>query len=492
VKRILSFLFVIIFTTSALATGIGATDTTASCDNNTLGQTSGTANVEIDWQPNTINISWYSDSTQLNVQSSAQSCVYDDDLYLPTTQPTKTGYTFKGWKLSVPSGYTRLDYIETTGTQYIDTDYVWTSQNRKVDMDFMITQYRASSHPFGSTNNAHYDLNPYFGSANSAMGNWIGQNHFLDNNIVKDIKHNVVWNLKSNKSFNLIIDGTDMGTTNVTTIPTTGSSVYLFHVHLVDDARTYYPLIGKLYATKMWDDGVLVRDMIPAMRNSDGAIGMWDSASEQFYTNAGSGTFGYKINLPNGYTRLEYIETTGTQYIDTGYVWTSQNRKVDMDFMLTEYTNQSHLLGSTLNYTYDLNPYFYTTNDMRNYIGGTSYIPKSITKDSKYNVIWDLKSDKSFNLVINGTNQGTTTVAEIPTSGASVYLFHVHLINHSLSYTPLVGRLYATKMWDNGTRVRDLIPAKNSSNVVGLYDFVTGQFFTNAGTGTFVAGPVVQ
>jgi hypothetical protein len=89
------------------ATGIGANDTTASCDNETLGQTSGTANVEIDWQPNTINITWYNDDTQLTVQSSAQSCVYDDDLYLPSTQPTKTGYTFKGWTIQP-----RYDFVE--------------------------------------------------------------------------------------------------------------------------------------------------------------------------------------------------------------------------------------------------------------------------------------------------------------------------------------------------------------------------------------------
>ena len=107
-KKILLFLFVIPFTTDVYATGIGANDSTASCDNDTLGQTSGTANVEVDWQPNTIGITWYNDDTQITVQSSAQSCVYDDDLYLPTA-PTKTGYTFKGWTVQPRMDFATLN-----------------------------------------------------------------------------------------------------------------------------------------------------------------------------------------------------------------------------------------------------------------------------------------------------------------------------------------------------------------------------------------------
>jgi hypothetical protein len=39
-----------------------------------------------------------------------------------------------------------------------------------------------------------------------------------------------------------------------------------------------------------------------------------------FYTNSGSGNFtaGPSVTWPSGYTRLEYIEFTGSQYINTG------------------------------------------------------------------------------------------------------------------------------------------------------------------------------
>ena len=54
-------------------------------------------------------------------------------------------------------------------------------------------------------------------------------------------------------------------------------------------------------------------------------------------------------------------------------------------------------------------------------------------------------------------------------------------------------KLYNVKFYKNGDMVFNGIPAKrNSDNVVGMYDTVTDTFFTNAGTGTFTAGPEIN
>ena len=52
----------------------------------------------MDWQPNNIELHWYNGDTEITsgVQT---SCVYDGTLTPPTTIPTKTGYTFKGWRV---------------------------------------------------------------------------------------------------------------------------------------------------------------------------------------------------------------------------------------------------------------------------------------------------------------------------------------------------------------------------------------------------------
>lgn len=51
-------------------------------------------------------------------------------------------------------------------------------------------------------------------------------------------------------------------------------------------------------------------------------------------------------------------------------------------------------------------------------------------------------------------------------------------------------KVYSCKIWDNDIIQRNLIPAKNTSGTLGLYDAVNNMFYTNAGTGTFTAGPI--
>ena len=43
----------------------------------------------------------------------------------------------------------------------------------------------------------------------------------------------------------------------------------------------------------------------------------------------------------------------------------------------------------------------------------------------------------------------------------------------------------------SGEVIRKFVPCKNASGEVGLYDTVEGQFYANAGTGTFTAGPEI-
>lgn len=50
-------------------------------------------------------------------------------------------------------------------------------------------------------------------------------------------------------------------------------------------------------------------------------------------------------------------------------------------------------------------------------------------------------------------------------------------------------KVYSCKIYDNGTLARDFIPCKNASGLVGLWDDVNNTFYSNAGSGTFTAGP---
>lgn len=53
--------------------------------------------------------------------------------------------------------------------------------------------------------------------------------------------------------------------------------------------------IMRLYSFTVKENDALLLNLIPAIRNADGVVGMWDSVKGKFYTNAGTGTFGYRI-----------------------------------------------------------------------------------------------------------------------------------------------------------------------------------------------------
>ena len=60
----------------------------------------------------------------------------------------------------------------------------------------------------------------------------------------------------------------------------------------------------------------------------------------------------------------------------------------------------------------------------------------------------------------------------------------------SASYS-IAGKLYSAQFYYNGDIKLDFVPCINPSGTVGLYDLVNGEFYGNAGTGTFTAGPAV-
>ena len=87
------------------------------CVESTLGTATGPANLEADWTANTINLEWYNEDTKLTVPTTSNTCRYDGQITLPSTNPTKTGYTFRGWQVRaaqcLPSDF---NYDNVTGS----------------------------------------------------------------------------------------------------------------------------------------------------------------------------------------------------------------------------------------------------------------------------------------------------------------------------------------------------------------------------------------
>jgi len=275
-KKLL-ILFLYLFVNVAFATGIGNV-ATAPCDNDTLSKYTGTANVEINWEPNTIGLKWFNGDQQIAGQT---SCVYDGTITVPP-QPTKPGYTFNGWKVmsAVPEGYTELKYLEaTTRTQYIDTGIV-PVLNYSIEVK---AKKQQSQSLFGSSN--IYNLT---GSAGDTS-----QYFYLGSSTRQQLPVDLIDNSVSH-IWGFDAQGGKIYCDNLVVNVTVGNTAPTEHLYLFCRSKMGDMDCGnhQIYYVKLWDaSNQLIFHGIPARRNSDGVLGMYDSISGNFFTNAGTGTF---------------------------------------------------------------------------------------------------------------------------------------------------------------------------------------------------------
>ena len=287
-------LFLCLCVGDSFASGIASNSETAPCTNNTLETYSGNSNLSADWQPNTINISWYNENEKLTVQQSAQSCVYDGTLSVPATPPTRTGYTFAGWTIRLPGAYTELEYIESTGTQWIETPYGMNAQTEQdngvfdfdLDIQFTNTSQRVVL-GYAVNSSTYWDIPA--GSTKYAQGGITGNYSVFDRHILS--VHTVVDVNADKKIFNtskVIINGQVVGTgTNYRSTLVAGGKFRTTQ----HDSYITYPIYAKIYGLIQYQFGTKVFHGVPARRNSDNVLGMYDIVSQTFFTNRGSGTF---------------------------------------------------------------------------------------------------------------------------------------------------------------------------------------------------------
>lgn len=169
--------------------------------------------------------------------------------------------------------------------------------------------------------------------------------------------------------------------------------------------------------------------------------------------------------LPDGYTQLEYIQSSGTQCIDTGLTCNkADNYQIKMD---CELANEDKYAGA--------NGYLqYQASIMNGVRGHLSVVYKNyIETISVDNVVKKTSDWSSF-------------------SGSNVKIGILRLGDSNdtwLLEDMQSGKIYSCEIYKDDGIIRNFIPCKNSTNVIGLYDTVNSQFYQNAGTGTFIAGP---
>ena len=190
------------------------------------------------------------------------------------------------------------------------------------------------------------------------------------------------------------------------------------------------------------------------------------------------------------YLVLEYIQSSGTQYIDTGITPDStveiQIKALGNSFVSG--TSGETLLGSRIGFRssdfslwWQFNYYWVWGNG-----DTTSYTNEAFPYK---NQIIDITIGKGKLVMTNGSST-TTKTGGTATNSYNIYLFALNNNGTPAGYC-LSTRIYSCKIYKNDILVRDFVPCINNNGIVCFYDKVTETFFYNAGTGDFIAGPEI-
>lgn len=190
--------------------------------------------------------------------------------------------------------------------------------------------------------------------------------------------------------------------------------------------------------------------------------------------------------LPTEYQQIDYIESTGTQYIDTGVILTEQHG-VRLLFKPTA-KNSSVVFGSRTSATANNfavllsteNNAFNTVVDFYNY--QKNRLQQTVELNTPVLVDMD-----NLSLSVNEKSVDINTYAPFTTPGSALIFSGAGNFPWT---TKASMQLYECVILENGTVRKQFIPCyRKSDGVAGLYETIERRFYTNAGTGTFIKGP---
>lgn len=194
-------------------------------------------------------------------------------------------------------------------------------------------------------------------------------------------------------------------------------------------------------------------------------------------------------DIPVDYQEIEYIQSNGTGYIDTGFQFTSNNAKVSLDVMLTaQDSGGKNIFGSA------------TNNDSSwfgIYMQGPLQAGFYCGNSNPFNFFFTRNVKKSISFHRDGsslefTNDGQTSNYTV---GGTIVCGN----NLMIATQPPLGtnrvppgvRYYNFGVEQDNSIVRNYKPVyRKSDNVAGMYDTKNGVFYPPA-EGTFEKGPNV-
>jgi hypothetical protein len=353
--------------------------------------------------------------------------------------------------------YTRLTYIECDGQQYINTGYV-------VQEDDVIEMMYISTSTTGADKALYgcYDEN---GDLWFSLYSNTGYVRFGSSSSASITNARMTFKLTMKKS-SVVLDSGNSATLDFVGLPQV--PLYLFACNNKDASTSMYGYCRCLGFSIKKSSGEEIMNLKPCKRYSDGAIGMLDLVSGQFFGNDDTDEdfiAGGEVKVTDGYEAIDYVTFAKDKLYNLGIV--NSNQTIEVMFARSEKTTTPYLYGCVTNpHTASVSAYLSSGGAWR---FGSSYKGLS-TNNTLINRVVISNGNTNFNFASATFTKSTFTTPD------TVVLGGYRAASGSLTRN-YQGRVYYIRITQGDTSIIDFYPCKRlSDGVEGFWDCVSQTF----------------
>ena len=371
---------------------------------------------------------------------------------------------------SLPTGYTRLEYLESTGTQWIDTG-VKLNQNSRVKIKYQYLSTSSIARIFGDAHNSSngWILTTQNGAINTKIQTLYGDEWKPLNYDTESIIPSTNIIEYERKGVNQYVNG-ELYYTNSSRTFETLNTVTMF--------GAYYNTLGlssaRIYNLSIYTDGnEITRNYIPCL-DRNGTPCMYDTVSKQTFYNEGTGQFQFAVGgeLPTGYKHVKYIRSGN----DNKSISSPPLPRISIPFafkntMTLRWVQAAEMQSNNLAiYSGTTRMAFlngWTTAGKITARYGTNSTSISASVAPNAGQIYDLRL-ASDGFYIDGVKQGDSNIVDYPNDAVIVNAYYAN------SWFVSISKIYLIQVIaQDGTLLLNAVPCLDNNNIPCLYDTVS-------------------
>ena len=462
---------------------------------------------------------------------------------------------------TLPEGYARIAYVESTGAQYIDTGIVPTENTRTdIGYEYLANQSDGQTMIAGKRDGEIYPSRYYPVSLNGSptQERYVFGNTIPSRSFGALARHEIVFNDEDHRVF---VDGALVYTFDTNDYVTGELSLWLFAANSSTAAHWFSR--ARIYHCEIYTNGVPARAFVPCIDNATGAAGFYDTVEGRFFGNEGSGKFvagtsllvtrnadgtvdaqfppadharrmefvygnedhasgagwdaveagpeiapgatsvtgvplpaGFGadanllrvalvspladsgVSLPAGYRRVECLESTGVQHVETDIVPDADTR-VEIGYQYMAYGGSLTVIGAAsitggdgLSRFYPVSVQNIEQKQERHVLGAQTLV--RAYSEGPHELVFN---DANHKVWVDGSSVGTFNVSNYTGTDHSLWIFGVN--SAAPTHYCASAKVWHCEIYTNGILARAFVPGLDAWGTAGFWDRVEGRFLAN-------------